>query len=66
MDITAYQQQTGCTLTWLAKRAECSVSHLHDVKKGRARPSLDLVLRIKAATGGAVCPEDFATIKTEE
>lgn len=59
MTITEYMSNTGCTLAELARRCECEASTLADLRSGRRTPSLALALRIKAATGGKVRPEDF-------
>jgi 2-dehydro-3-deoxyphosphooctonate aldolase (KDO 8-P synthase) len=47
------------TLVDLAKAAGCAVSHLSQIESGKTNPSLKLISRLQAITGGVVKAEDF-------
>ena len=57
--LLAYRRKTGLTLEALAERARTSRSMLSRVEQRKALPSLGLVSRLVAATGGAVSADDF-------
>lgn len=65
MKLETYLSQSGRKLTEIAEKVGCGPSTLHDLKTGRRIPSLGLAIKIKEATGGAVCPEDFAPAPSE-
>ena len=54
-----FLQERGRTLSWFAQKLGCSVSHLHDIKTGRGKPSLPLAAKIEDATGGQVTMRDL-------
>ena len=57
--LARYAAASGRSLSELAIAAGTSRQSLHRIIKGEQMPSLDLVARLKHATGGAVTADDF-------
>lgn len=59
--LRAYRHDAGLSLKDLADKVGVTKSHLSKIETGVAAPSLDLVIRLSAATGGAVSVTDFVS-----
>lgn len=57
--LRAYRIKTGLSLEDLANAAKTTKSTLSRIETGGINPSLDLIARLKEATGGAVSADDF-------
>jgi 2-dehydro-3-deoxyphosphooctonate aldolase (KDO 8-P synthase) len=57
--LSAWRKQAGRTLVELAGELGCAPSHLSQIESRKTNPSLALVAKLKAATGGKLAAEDF-------
>jgi DNA-binding transcriptional regulator YdaS (Cro superfamily) len=59
MKLRTYLESTNTTLTALAERLGVGVSTVHGWVSGRRVPTLEMALRIRDITDGAVTPDDL-------
>jgi DNA-binding phage protein len=64
--LIAYAKKSGKTVTRIAREASCSRQTLYRVMSGEQNPTLALLVRISAATNGAVTPNDFLPRPVEQ
>ncbi len=57
--LARWRHDHGRTLTELAEAAGCAPSHLSQIERGKNYPSLALIAKLKAITGGRLAAEDF-------
>jgi 2-dehydro-3-deoxyphosphooctonate aldolase (KDO 8-P synthase) len=57
--LTAWRKAHGRTLAALAAEAGCATSHLSQIENRKTNPSLALIARLTAITGGALSAADF-------
>lgn len=66
MKLRAWRQREGLTATFLAAQLGVSLPSVSQWEKGNRTPKLDVMLRVKKYTKGAVCPEDFEKPKPKD
>lgn len=59
MKLATYLQNNDLTPSAFAARLKVPPSTITRLLRGERRPGIDLILKIKAETGGQVAPEDF-------
>lgn len=59
MNLRAYRKQHGITLDEMGKTLAVTGVTVHRWETGKARPTLDAVEKIQAATNGSVTAADF-------
>jgi transcriptional regulator with XRE-family HTH domain len=57
--LQSYRERAGLTLDVLAERVGVSKATLSRIENRKQAPSLDLVSKLKAASGGEVSADDF-------
>jgi 2-dehydro-3-deoxyphosphooctonate aldolase (KDO 8-P synthase) len=57
--LAAWRKQNSRTLVELAEAAGCAPSHLSQIESRKTNPSLALIGKLKAISGGALGAEDF-------
>lgn len=62
--LARWRKDNKKTLNDLADAAGCAVSHLSQIESGKTYPSLKLIAKLKAITGGAVSAENFMPPET--
>lgn len=64
--LRAYRDRTGQSLEELAKECGTTRATLSRIENGLQNPSLDLMDRIRTATGGAVRADDFLPFRSDD
>jgi 2-dehydro-3-deoxyphosphooctonate aldolase (KDO 8-P synthase) len=62
--LTAWRKQEARTLVALAGALDCAPSHLSQIESRKTNPSLGLIAKLQAITGGALTAEDFMPAET--
>ena len=66
MQLKKYIAEPGRSATQVARDCGVAVSTITRIVNGNKRPSLELMGRIRTATGGAVEPNDFLPLEERE